>query len=226
MAIAAHFETASPSGETRRQPRRTLLLEALGATAGDEATSVLIHNISATGLLLECEAPLDEGETLEIELPEAGVATASVIWASGRFFGCQFETPISPAALSAAQLRAAPEGELALSAPRSASEGSFGAVLARLRKERGLTLSRIASELGVSKPTVWAWEQGKARPIDSRMDALARVLGVARSELTPHHAAPLLGDSLGLGELLARSRQQIAVALGTSPDRVKIILEL
>ena len=226
MAIAAHFETTPAAGETAREPRRTLLLEALGATAGDDATSVLIHNISTTGLLLECNAALTEGEAIEIDLPEAGIETANVIWSSGRLFGCQFAEPISAAALSAAQLRGAAGGDVAISTSRVGTGASFGALLARLRKERGLTLSRIADELGVSKPTVWAWEQGKARPVDSRLDALARALGVSRSELTPHHPAPSLGDSSGLAELIARSRQQIAAAVGASPDRVKIVIEL
>ncbi|WP_443028828.1 PilZ domain-containing protein [Sphingopyxis sp. H053] len=76
---------------------------------------VQIHNISGTGLLLESDVKLATGDRIEIELPHAGDITAVVIWASGRLFGCQFEGPVSPATLSAVELKSAigPAPELA-----------------------------------------------------------------------------------------------------------------
>lgn len=68
---------------------------------------VQIHNISGTGLLLESDIKLTAGDRIEIELPHAGDITAVVIWASGRLFGCQFEGPVSPATLSAVELKSA-----------------------------------------------------------------------------------------------------------------------
>ena len=68
---------------------------------------VQIHNISGTGLLLESDVKLAAGDRIEIELPHAGDITAVVIWASGRLFGCQFEGPVSPATLSAVELKSA-----------------------------------------------------------------------------------------------------------------------
>ena len=49
------------------------------------------------------------GAIFEVELPHAGSVEATVIWNSGEFYGCQFELPISPAALSAALLKSQPE---------------------------------------------------------------------------------------------------------------------
>jgi hypothetical protein len=51
------------------------------------------------------------GAIFEVELPHAGKVEATVVWNSGEFYGCQFELPISPAALSAAQLQSQPEAK-------------------------------------------------------------------------------------------------------------------
>ena len=105
MSLRAHLETEPEAGERRSSPRRKLRLEAEGAiaTAGD--TQVVIHDLSEEGLLIESAVPLGEGEMLEVVMPEAGTAQASVAWASDRFFGCKFNEPISTAAVSAALLR-------------------------------------------------------------------------------------------------------------------------
>lgn len=217
MVIAAHLEE---SDGKPREPRRKLRLETQGALPSGVETNVLVHNVSATGLLLQSEIPLETGDTLEIELPENGATAAKVIWTSGPLFGCEFETPISAATLSAAQLRGAVIRELDVAPRQAMSAESFGVRLQRLRKAQNLTLSQLAAELHVSKPTVWAWEHGKAKPVESRISALAQALDVPTSELQPGRDAPLLGD------LIARSREQIARALGTSPEKVRIMIDL
>jgi transcriptional regulator with XRE-family HTH domain len=215
VAIAAHF-----TSDQRGTARRTLLLEALGATARGDSTSVTVHNISRTGLLLESGAELAVGETIELDLPESGVVEARVTWLSGTFAGCESAAPISDAALSAAQLRGAAAGK------EAPVPEPFPERFARLRKASGLTLAAIADKLGVSKPTVWAWEQGKARPVEGRLEALAETLGVARSELTPDRDLPRFDDSAELLPIVARSRIAIAAALGIKPERIKIAIEL
>lgn len=226
MAIAAHLEDVSRVSGQRRQPRRQLRLATQGQTAAGGSTDVLIHNVSANGLLLESTAGLAVGERIVIDLPHARATGACVIWSSGVLYGCRFDVPISIATLSAAQLRGtalrmddAETVARGQEEPGAISE-SLGQRLRRLRKARSLTLDRMAAELGVSKPTVWAWERGKARPAAVRMDELARVLQVPQSELAGGNASP------AGAELLARSREQIAMAFGTSPDRIRILIEL
>ena len=220
MAITAQFEDLPQSGPTPRAARRKLLLEAQGSTAAGPA-AVLVHNVSATGLLLESGAALAPGESIEIELPEAGATAARVVWTSGRLAGCQFDAPISAASLSAAQLKGIISAEIGLAGPVQAyPDADFGSLLQRLRKARGLTLAQIAVQLGVSKPTVWAWERGKAHPVESRLDALAAALDVTRDELQPARTAP------AISALLAQCRDQIAQAVGTSPAHVRIMIEL
>ena len=104
MAMLAHFEDLEPKDDRRRYLRRGLRL---GAGAGGEP--VTVHDLSLTGALLETSVPMLVGAIFEIELPQAGGVEATVIWNSGEYYGCQFELPISPAALSAALLQSEPE---------------------------------------------------------------------------------------------------------------------
>lgn len=222
MPIAAHFEPAPHSDDPRRSVRHTLRLEALGTTADGEKSRVTVHNISASGLLLETEAVLEIGETIALDLPEAGERMAEVSWASGGYYGCQFDQPLSPAELSAAQLRGlAPVESRGPRSSLTTLDDDFGHRLQRLRKQRGLTLAQVAERLGVSKPTVWAWEQGRSRPVGNRIDPLAEALGVTRSELYPD-----ADDQSLLHDLLVRARAEIAAAAGASPDKIRILIEL
>jgi transcriptional regulator with XRE-family HTH domain len=219
MVIAAHFDKSPDTAGKARDPRRMLRLEARGLTASGDSARVLVHNISASGLLLESDATLAQDERIDVDLPQVGTMSARVIWASGTYYGCQFDAAISSAVLSAAQLRSeAPSG--ATVDARVPAGGSFGARLQRFRKERGLTQSALADQLGVSKPTVWAWEQGKARPVEARMEALAQALDVPAAELL------LESDSGFLNDLIARAKGQIAGALGVSSDKIRIVIDL
>lgn len=253
MPISAHFETTASYGndstlehdgsgggqasreQTPRDARRLLRLEAEGTFAGGSAGSVLVHNLSRTGILLETGVALEAGEIIEIQLPEAGQTRARVVWTSDRLYGCAFEARLSDAALSASQLR----GSIRLS-PQGASEAatvavpaiipamvpsalggeSLGERIYRLRKQKGLTQGELAALLNVSKPTVWAWEQGRAKPIEERMAAIAEALGVDGDELKPDRFAP------GMSDVIARCRDQIATVVETTPDKVRIMIEL
>lgn len=207
--------------EQARAPRRTLQLEVHGTSALGTAR-VLVRNISTTGLLIESTLDLPAGEILSFDLPHAGPTRAKIVWASGDLFGCQFHTPITPAVLAAAQLQGlSPLTEPSEPATRTVTHGeSFGSRLQRLRKERRFTLSQVAAALGVSKPTVWAWENGKARPVESRLDSLAEALGVPKGELLGGR------DPASLDDILASSRERIALALGASPDKIRILIEI
>jgi transcriptional regulator with XRE-family HTH domain len=221
MAIVAQLEENAQSVGTPRDRRHKLRLEAQGALASGDAARVLVHNISATGLLLECPLPLAIDERIAVELPHAGPTWARVVWTSGSLFGCQFKTPISAATLSASQLRSAVGQEVAIPGRSEAvPDASFGSRLQRLRADRGLSQTQVAASLGVSKPTVWAWEHGKARPAGGRIEALAQVLGVQPAALLSGAADSPLDD------LITRSRAEIAAAAGTRTEKVRIWIEL
>ncbi len=71
---------------------------------------------------------------------------------------------------------------------RSATHGvekeALGKRLERLRRNRDLTLAHFADVIGVSKPTVWAWGNGKCRPRTHRIAAITEALGIDPEELT------------------------------------------
>ena len=224
MAIKAHLEQAAAGDGQRAATRRALRLEASGLAPDGEEANVTIHNISAAGLLIETALDLAAGEQLALDLPEAGIVTAAVVWRSERLYGCAFEQTLGPAALAAVQLQGFAPGADAPAQPAAAatinpSEG-LGARLNRLRREAGLTLADVAAALSVSKPTVWAWEKGKARPLPERLDAIAGALGVSPELLAP---GPLTGE---LDTVIAECRQRIAEASGAAPQAVRIMIEL
>nr|WP_255416968.1 helix-turn-helix transcriptional regulator [Erythrobacter sp. HKB08] len=186
-----------------------------------ESANVEIHNASSTGLLIQTGLELAEGDGLIVELPEVGEREARVVWASGRLFGCEFREPVSQAVLSAAELRSAVENDVTLRSGGLAIPGeSFGERIRRLRGEAGLTLDAVAERIGVSKPTVWAWEHEKARPTQGHLDALAKLLGATANDLESDWSDPRLTG------ILAESRESIARSIGIRPDQVKILIEL
>ncbi len=214
MAITAYMDKGSA---TRGSTRRTVYLQLDGKKAAGSEVKILLHNISATGLLVESKTPLAVGDRLQINLPHSGMSSAAVVWSSGHMYGCQFETPVSSATLSAAQLRS---GAGPVVRSPSSSARNFGARLHRLRVERGLTQSQLADHLGISKPSIWAWEHGKAQPKADRMAALAALLGVDPAELLESSHQP------NLGKTVEQARIEIADAAGIDPAQVRISIEM
>ena len=101
MQTLARLERVE-SRNRRSAPRRELSLGMVLPETGDE---VLIHDLSATGMLIETSADLATFEQLQLDLPEVGKTVATVMWNSGRYFGCEFHRPIPKAAISAALLQ-------------------------------------------------------------------------------------------------------------------------
>lgn len=222
ITIKAHLEPASNNLDARSRERRQLYLETSGGIPGGEEANVAIHNISASGMLIETRLPLESGAEIAVDLPHQPAVSAQIVWSSGSYFGCRFLEPISGSALSAVQLKADRPlppmiGQNLQARGRSYS---FGKMLEQARKTRGLTLEQVAQRLGVSKPTVWAWEKGKASPVANRYPAIAEALGLSSDDL--HDAE----KPEGVADLLRSSREQIAQAMGIDPSSVRILIEL
>lgn len=103
MAMLAYFEDLSPKTDRRRAARRALKLG-----LGENQQIVTVRDLSLTGALLETSIPMLVGQAFEVELPEGGKVRATIVWNSGEYYGCQFDLPISPSVLSAAQLKSSP----------------------------------------------------------------------------------------------------------------------
>ena len=113
MRISAQLRIASEA-DRRGWHRRTLSLGSSLQSTDDEVT---IHDISASGMLIETGAELAVFDALEIQLPEVGLTPALVIWNSGRYFGCEFKQQLSQGAISAALLRSQPTTSAELELP-------------------------------------------------------------------------------------------------------------
>lgn len=237
MAFKAHLEPIrspadDPHSDRRRHPRRTLRLETCGTLPDGIEANVTVHNLSAAGLLLETDMPLDVGDTLAVDLPQVGPVGAEIVWQSQHLNGCAFQQALGEAALAAAELHGKiadlPHGGAhSHTASQGTADGDFpitfdtlGMRLHRIRREQGLTLAQVAEALGVSKPTVWAWEKGKAKPLPERMDAIANALGVEPNDLIDAQQTD------GIADVLREARIRIATAYDTDPSRVRIMIEI
>src|SRR3546814_16549080 len=130
--------------------------------------------------------------------------------------------PVSPASLGAGPLLRVVgevEPDAAQNRPASSAE-SFGARLQRLRTAQGLTQGQLAVRLGVSEPSISAWELDKARPKAGRVEVLANMLGVEIHEL---HG---LEETDNLRDLFARAKEQIAKAAGDAPHTTQLTSEI
>ena len=222
MAMTVYLDNTPRSAGNGRASRRQLRLPLHGSKAAGAEIEALVHNISATGMLVESKVPLAIGEIVEVNLPHSGKTATRVIWTSGGIAGCQFEMPISPATLSAAQLRSVvveAEPDASQNRPASSAE-SFGARLQRLRTAQGLTQGQLAARLGVSEPSISAWELDKARPKAGRVEVLANMLGVEIHELLG------LEETENLRDLVARAKEKIARAAGVAPANIKLTIEI
>ncbi|WP_375290612.1 PilZ domain-containing protein [Qipengyuania sp.] len=108
--MLSHALTASfaDSAEQRISDRRVLRLQAQIATPSG-AGGIQVHNLSKTGMLVEADAPVTVGESIEVELPGGATCRAEVVWADDALFGCRFSQPLTKANLSAALLRSEPQ---------------------------------------------------------------------------------------------------------------------
>jgi hypothetical protein len=90
--------------DDRGQVRRRLMLHSLTPIGGGDRAEVSIHDLSATGMLIETSTPVSVGEPIEVELPHGCSSEALVVWARGHLLGCVFAEPIPRPAMSAALL--------------------------------------------------------------------------------------------------------------------------
>jgi transcriptional regulator with XRE-family HTH domain len=67
---------------------------------------------------------------------------------------------------------------------------SLGAIIQKLRKDRGLTQAALGKKIGLSEAAVQAWEAGRNQPGLAELQALSQALGVPASTMV----AEVLGE--------------------------------
>lgn len=87
----------SDRGPARSAPRDSLfLLTALASLDGASLGKARIRNLSATGLMADCERPIAAGTQVQLDLRGVGKVTGTVAWSRGDKIGMAFDAPIDP----------------------------------------------------------------------------------------------------------------------------------
>lgn len=107
----------------------------------------------------------------------------------------------------------------------------FAERIALLRERRGLTRAALAHLIGVSRPTLWAWETGKGQPRAENFAALADALAVSAeflrfgAALANEPGRPPLSKDQTLQAYIAEAKQEIAGLAGVDAAKVTILIE-
>ena len=236
MTYMAQINLRSRTGFLHGEPTRKLSLEGGAASFRGERETVLVSNLSCTGMLLETDAPLSVGEPLQLLLPEGKSCAATIVWSSETLFACTFENQLSVATISKIKLQTPPGARVndgnGLHPIEDIPEETLGERIKRLRRAKGIGMAHFASCIGVSKPTLWKWEKGTVFPRQHMTQAIARELGVHEKELiygSGHQVGRRAQMSATTGETsgqeIATKKAELAHIFGVSPNRIKIMIE-
>lgn len=81
--------------ETRRAERRSADQPSTLRGEGSAPQDSWVHDVSSTGMRIECRADLAIGEWVTVGLAGAGSTRARIVWRRGQEYGCAFEEPLS-----------------------------------------------------------------------------------------------------------------------------------
>lgn len=104
---------------------------------------------------------------------------------------------------------------------------STGFAIRELRRKAGLSVPKIAAEMGVSKTAVWNWDRGKSFPKPELVPRLATLLKVDQAMLVRppdgrRSAVNVADDVLTVREILADTRARLARKLGLPQGQIKL----
>lgn len=207
----------------KRGPSRATEIRLAASRKKEREREIEVCDISSKSLLWECDEELAIGAKIEVIFPD-GRAEAKVSGVDGRQFTCAFERPVPEAWLHAPPMRQF-HADRRDRRNASANGETLGARIRRLRLDRGLTQAALSQRLGISIPAVCGWEIDRTRPHPNRLAMLADVLGVSGAELLGAEGGRREGKPSELEEQVAKARAAIAIAAGTTPDRVSIYIE-
>ncbi|MGX7952844.1 helix-turn-helix domain-containing protein [Tsuneonella sp. HG249] len=97
---------------------------------------------------------------------------------------------------------------------------TLGDRIYQARQGAGMSLNDLARQVGVSKVTVWSWENDRSRPRSDKLETIARSLGISPSVL--HFEKPARRSDVTY--VVADCRRRIAKAAGISEHDVAIVV--
>ncbi len=94
---------------------------------------------------------------------------------------------------------------------------TFGATVAALRKDKGLTQLELADRMGVTDKAVSKWERDLSLPDTASLPKLAETLGVSVDDLMQGQAAPKARpDAEEAARLVSLILKSVALAMGVA----------
>jgi len=219
MAIKAHL-APKKGAQKRTAARQSMRLSTSARTVRGSAAEVTILDLSTGGMLIETSAKLEVGDAFEVELPRTGVKLAEVVWSCGTYYGCRFDEPVAPAAVSAALLKSMPGASPTPGGTTTVGTADLGSRIASLRTEKAWSLDELADRLGVSRQAVWYWETGQRIPRADLFRKIADALGVSEHDLLEPGGAEA-SNSASIEEY----KSGLAGLLGVSADKIRILVE-
>ena len=88
-------DEAGPAGHPRTGQRDSMLMHATLCRRQDsEGSPIRIRNLSAGGMMAECEVALERDEVVEVSLRNVGTVKATVAWSVDGRIGVAFDAPI------------------------------------------------------------------------------------------------------------------------------------
>lgn len=93
-------------------------------------------------------------------------------------------------------------------------EQTLGAMIAALRKEKGMTQLELANQLGVTDKAVSKWERDLSCPDVHSLPKLAQILGVSVDELMQTKIKPTRSSSKGFDQILNMILKALPLAMG------------
>lgn len=106
--VSDHAAQVNADGQEQRGDRRHPLIWSGVLHHDYQSTPVRLRNISATGALIECSAPVRVGSEPLLELSDAISVSATASWAVGDQVGLRFHSPFDLTMLARTQPEVAP----------------------------------------------------------------------------------------------------------------------
>lgn len=95
----ANFNAAGLAAQNREDVRDSLFLAGIVHSGGGEEHHVRVRNLSAGGMMADCNAAFAKGDAVSVMLRGIGRVTGIVAWRKDGRFGVAFDVDIDPKAV-------------------------------------------------------------------------------------------------------------------------------